>query len=404
MRIETTPVLIILCITITWYVYNVYLNKRKFETFTHQYQSQYMQKHIDTSASLRSSLEFPKTLKFKRCNKYVFPQVEENVVQKLQKVEDKSWDLWLPCGYTDIEQQLSENDHFKTKLSGSIALGIDGADNFAAKDRLWAMLKKYYGQATASIYMPPSWITYDQTDLADFYTYARDHPKDLFIMKKNLQRQEGLHIFSNPLEAKDAYSKDYVVIQKVLDDPYLLDNRKVNIRVYVLIVCKYGVRSLYVYDDGFIYYSKVKYTEGTKGKTRDEIITTGYVDRAVYEINPLTTQDFFTYIDKNYGNGTSSNFISQRDAKLLGIMKAAGNSFCVADKGNMTFAQIYGVDIQPNKDLSDLHILEWNKGADLSVKDNRDGKVKQAMIDDLYRVLGLVQDEKMSGWKLVGTV
>jgi len=220
-------------------------------------------------------------------------------------------------------------------------------------------------------------------------------PGDLYIMKKNIQQQKGLHLVSDPSEVTNAFSRGYVIVQRVLRDPFLLNGRKINLRVYVLITCYRGKKTLYMYDDGFVYYSKVPYGSGT---TRNEVITTGYIQRDVYKNNPLTAKDFLNYLRTNYGPQYAEKYVRNRDYVLSGFMEAAKDAFCTVNSDVM-YAQSFGIDVQPNRDLSNVHILEWNKGQSLEIMDVRDGAVKQKMIDDIFRTVGIVRDGQSSGYE-----
>jgi hypothetical protein len=340
-------------------------------------------------------------IRYKRCDTTLLPKVEQNVADKFQKVKDESWNLYLPCGYTYVEKELKDNSAIFSKKPSGWVLGISGCDELAAKDRLWNHLLKRYGEQHASVFMPTSWVTYDQEQMARFYKFAERNPGTLYIAKGNRQQQTSLYLFTEPLEAQNLFQKDYVVIQKVLTDPYLIDERKINLRIYVLVVCTGGKKTLYAYDDGFVYYTKVPYGNGKK---RDEVITSGYIDRSVYEKNPLTVKDFMAHISAKHGHNMAQKFIEMRNYVLSGVMEAVKDSLCVPDssaKNNLIHAQTFGIDMQPNFDLTDLKLLELNKGQELTVHDARDGLLKQKMIDDVYRVLGAVNDGENVGFKKV---
>lgn len=382
-QLSLLTILIIVCI-------HVFTQKNQYEHFA-----------SSVASALKSTISIPTDhIKMKRCKHLGMTKIEKNVWDKFKKVNDESWQLFVPCGYTMVEKELAENDYFNHRDSGYI-LGILGADNFAAKDRSWKMLKDKYGRKDATRYMPESWVTYDEEDMKDFYKQTKQNVSnnDMYIMKKNIQQQQGLHIFKDPSEANDAFERGYVVIQRVLQDPFLINGRKINLRVYVLIVCSGGKKYLYVYDDGFVYYSRAMYNSGTN---RDEIITSGYISRDVYENSPLTTKDFLHYLEENYGSTAVERFIASRNKVLHGFMEAAKDNFCVSEKipSRLIFSQSFGVDIQPDKNL-DVKILEWNKGQSLEVMDHRDGSLKQKMIDDIYRTLGLIDDDIQSGFKKV---
>lgn len=349
---------------------------------------------VDRELSLRTSIK-PSKLKFKRCETLEIPKVEENVIKNFTREKGNDWDIFYPCGYTYVEKELQDNDLFKKKEKGWV-MAIDGADNFAAKDRLWSILMKRYGRLRSQIFVPETWVTYNPMDMQLFKKQAKKNPGRLYIMKKNIQRQEGLHLFVNPDEAESAFSKDYVVIQQVLGNPYLVKGRKINLRVYILITCHQGAKKLYVFNDGFIYYSKALYVNGT---TRDEVITTGYVDRKVYDSLPLTYKDLQKHItSKNPLD--ASKLTDLRNTVLIGLMDAFSDSFCSV-ASNVTYAQTFGVDMQPNQDLTDMKIIEINKAADLSAKDVRDGNLKQAMTDGVYRVLNIDSNGKDSGFEKI---
>ena len=92
---------------------------------------------------------------------------------------------------------------------------------------------------------------------------------------------------------------------EVLKDPYIISGRKINIRCYVLFACEGGNVTAYLHDNGFVYYSKAPYMNGT---TYDEIVTSGYIDRELIENNPLTLKYLRSYLNKVHGIGFADNF------------------------------------------------------------------------------------------------
>jgi len=341
---------------------------------------------------VHSTLKGPlKHVRMKRCRDAA-SKIEGNVFEQFDRVDHEDWNLFVPCGYTYVERELAQHDQFRDKKNGWV-LGIQGADQFAAKNLSWSILEKHYGRLRATTFMPETWITYDPAQMQQFFNQVK--PGDLYIMKKNIQQQKGLHLVSDPSEVTNAFSRGYVIVQRVLRDPFLLNGRKINLRVYVLITCYRGKKTLYMYDDGFVYYSKVPYGSGT---TRNEVITTGYIQRDVYKNNPLTAKDFLNYLRTNYGPQYAEKYVRNRDYVLSGFMEAAKDAFCTVNSDVM-YAQSFGIDVQPNRDLSNVHILEWNKGQSLEIMDVRDGAVKQKMIDDIFRTVGIVRDGQSSGYE-----
>lgn len=327
-------------------------------------------------------------LKHKRCDTYNLQPIEMDFLKdNFTKTDDDDYQLYSMCDYTHAQQELEQNNYFKDKKDTVIAT-IDGIDNIAAKDGLWKLLYKHYGRKGAEKLVPQTWLTYDSDQMNEFY--KTEFPKDAkFIKKKNIQAQKGLSVFTDKVEAKNAFSEGYVVIQRILDDPYLIEGRKLNYRVYVLITCTGNRKRIYRYLDGFLYYGQDPLGEG---KTDRQIITTGYLDdRSVYDRNPLTLQEFGLYLNKTHGFGTSDKVNRMINEVIRNVFAAFKQGICKATEGNeIVYAQLYGADLQMNENMSQMHVIEYNKGPSLTVMDDKDGGLKRAMIADYYAILGLV--------------
>ena len=338
--------------------------------------------------AMRRSRNVKNGFVIRHCYNHNIPPIELDLLRNKYNAVDgeHNWNIWFPCGYTNIEAELAKNNFFNEKGVGSLIMGLVGTDNFAAKDRLWKVLSTFYGREGACDLAPQTWVTYDAADKKHFKEYTEQNGKDggkLFIAKKNIQRQDGLHIFSDPSEMDTALQKSFVIVQDVLLDPFRIDGRKTNFRVYVLLVfnSNTGDKSMYVYRNGFVYYTN-------KDKdVRSQVITTGYIDRQVYIDNPLTLEDFYVHLDKT--GGSSSNFLRLKRELFRKVMAAFvhTNSFGYNKGGGGTYASIFGADVQLNSDATSLKLIEMNKGPDLITKDVRDDSVKREMIHDCYDIL-----------------
>ena len=113
--------------------------------------------------------------------------------------------IHVPCSYDYIEREIM---NMTPKQDQRIYI-IHNADNLAAKDRLWKNLADYYGLDKARQYMPNTYILY-----ADMDRFKQEYQKDkLYIMKKNIQKQEGLKITDSFQEILNGYNNGYVVAQ-----------------------------------------------------------------------------------------------------------------------------------------------------------------------------------------------
>ena len=141
--------------------------------------------------------------------------------------------------------------------------------------------------------------------------------------------------------------------------------------------------SLYIYKNGFMYYTPEFFEKNNT--ERDVNITTGYIDRKVYEENPLTLQDFNDFLGEEKSKHLWQNIIDTFKA-----LKTTYHDVLMKENENIHGSQfnIFGVDVAPDENLNTV-IIEINKGPDLSYKDERDKQVKLTMMYDVFTIMDL---------------
>jgi hypothetical protein len=294
---------------------------------------------------------------------------------------ETDWDLYLPCGYTNVEKELLS---IKPIHPNQIVFAIDGCDKIVSKYELWKVLRQKYGPHYKK-YMP---ATYECTSkgLKELLMYHNQTKK--YIVKKDLQQQKGLHIIHNINQfPKLVGNPDNLIIQELLDDPFTINKRKINMRVYLLIICKANIVSAYIHSNGFLYYTPKPFDYYSTNK--DSHITTGYIDRAIYETNPLSIDDFRTYLVKHKYN---ANIFHQNMVYFFKqIMNALHIPIC--NNSNLkdgTAFQLFGCDIAIDNQLG-VKLMEINKGPDLDSKSKRDNHIKQEVILDVFEKINMIQ-------------
>lgn len=310
------------------------------------------------------------------------------------------WEIYIPCTYNNLSNQIKDVPETNSKK----IFILDDADEICGKDRVWYNLCKTYGRDLAKQIIPCTYILGDDEDMVKFNKEYEN--EKLYILKKNIQRQEGLLITNNKDEILNAHNDGYVIVQELLQDPYLIDGRKINMRFYVLVTCNNGKLEAYVHNNGFMYYTAEKFKVGDK--TTGPNITTGYIDRQVYVDNPLTHMDFKLYLDTKerelneeeiYLLATRhklSNYVFGSIYSLLGMVIAGiQSSICKKSSklSNNTTFQLFGADVAVNNKL-EPQIMEFNKGPDLDAKDERDKNVKMSVVKDMFNILGIIDTEK----------
>jgi hypothetical protein len=342
---------------------------------------------------------------------------------KTSDTTQETADLIIPCSYNNINNEISilpiirEHNIKQGEYQPKRVLIIDGADEITAKNHLWKHILNYHGLIKAKELSPNTYLITGPQYEIDMKRLTRDHvPGRLYILKKNIQRQKGLKITDNIDYIKNN-PDDYVIAQELLQDPYIINNRKINLRVYILVVCNKDKTDVYMFNDGFMYYTKKNFLKGSHDE--ENHITTGYVDRDVYVKNPLTHSDFKTYLDMNEGSkyhpenapkklNTTERILRDQGFKLsdvvfkqieklmTDVMSSFKGHICrhFNDKGDSVpiyddySVQIFGADVAINDKLKP-QIIEINKGPDLSSKDDRDGMVKRKMFGDVLEIIGI---------------
>lgn len=310
--------------------------------------------------------------------------------------------LIVPCSYETTEKEIQElyNNKIQSNIYGDAVriFMLNNTDHMVSKLALWKYLKQKYGADIASTMLPHTWDLTDQNDINLFKTQF--DPTKLYITKNNHQRQEGLEIHTDLNKILSSTNK-YLLVQELLQDPYLISGRKINLRVYVLVIKdNYSNIKLNVYRDGFMYYTPELFEPSNPSfKTN---ITTGYIDRQVYIDNPLTHIDFRKWLDnpnremtpiekyiaRSHPNIKLSDYIFAQIYEQLGFIFKTYENIIGTKSYGVSF-QLYGVDVAINNQLNPL-VMEINKGPDLTAKDGRDKDLKINLCTDILKSVGLI--------------
>lgn len=284
------------------------------------------------------------------------------VVQHIQDAR-----LIMFSDYGDIDNQISKIPY----PPRSYVYAIAGSDFMANK----AFLAKAFQESGLEGYIPKTYVLDGPIELEEGKTY---------FLKKNVQRQEGAMITRDTKYIRERAARDgYVVCQELLQDPMLVNGRKCNMRFYLLVVTNGIDIQFYVYKNGFMYYTSQMFKKDSVEKEVN--ITTGYINRKVYDENPLTHKDLYSYMKSTDAVKLEKNILEFFKSFRQVYAKKVLNE----NRGtkNMRF-NVFGVDIAPDEMLN-VKIMEVNKAPDLSYKDERDADVKLRMVKDMLTLVGI---------------
>ncbi len=334
--------------------------------------------------NIPESFYLPK--KYYRCDTKKIGQITGEIFQNNNiKKDNNDWDIYVPCGYNHVEKELLTIKVNNNK--NKFIFGINGCDSIVSKNKIWESLVECFGRHEASNYMPESYVLHRSNDMKIF----REHfdSKNIYILKKNVQRKEGLKLTNNLDVILKSVLDNYRVVQKYKTDLYLINQRKVNLRIYLLIVIKNGILKFYVSNLGKCIYTRKKYNHNNYDFESN--ITSYNLDMNVYNKNPRTFKELFSYIDNNSNANNNSYILSNNIHKLMHkISQCLANNIFQSSNIKMTTSfQIFGADVIFDNNFHP-YLLELNKGPDMIPRDEEDKLMKKRVQEDMFKIVGII--------------
>ncbi len=165
-----------------------------------------------------------KVMTYYRCKDKMLGKITKDIFDSNNIIQSNdNWNIYIPCGYNNVENELktiniSNNESLR---KNKYIFGLNGCDSIASKNQIWASLLSCYGRKHASTLMPESYILGDPNEMMVFRKNFNPSGIDIYIMKKNLQRKEGLKLTKDFFEILEGTADDYRVVQKYITDLYL---------------------------------------------------------------------------------------------------------------------------------------------------------------------------------------
>lgn len=322
---------------------------------------------------------------YKKCNEKPIRGIMREIFQKfkIDKTQKDDFDLYIPCGYNKVEYELTTiNPKEKQKI-----YGISGCDRIVSKNSLWSIIYNKYGRNEASNIMPESFVLTDNNDMKEF---RKKHVKNnIYILKKNLQRKLGIKMTRNLGEIENAKNDKFKVVQRYIDDVFIINKRKMNLRIYMMVICYGNTKKVYFHKLGKCLYTSKDVTS-KDSLDFDENITNSYkMEKHIYDNNPLTLTQLDSYLEKNNHDNKLLNKNIKELLRKLG--PAIIDPLCNLNniKKNFKF-QLFGLDVIFDSKMK-TYLLEINKGPDMGPKDEVDKKLKTKVQMDAYEKAGIIK-------------
>lgn len=323
----------------------------------------------------------PKKITYYKCsekpNNPLLSGIFENYKINRQKV---GFDLYMPCGYNNIEREMSENIFY-----GKYIFGLKGCDRIVSKNSIWSILEMTYGRPFASQIMPETFVLSDGRQLEMAFDQIDNNIN--LICKKNLQRKLGLKFAGNKKELEECVEEDFKIAQRFMKDTLTIKGRKMNIRIYYVIKKEGDKMTFYLHRNGKILYTNKK----TGGEISfDTHITSYQMDSNIYKNDglPHSIDDLRKFLGKN-----KSNTIWGKIEEKMGLLsRAIAHVFYDEMHYDKVCFQLFGVDVIVEEN-GEPFILEINKGPDMIPKCDEDLPLKRIIYEDTMRIGGVI------GWK-----
>jgi hypothetical protein len=326
-----------------------------------------------------------------RCKDKMLGKITQDIFNKNNIYQSQdNWNLYIPCGYNEVESEL-KTILIKSEMKDKYIFGLNGCDSIVSKNKIWESLVKCYGREYSSKLMPESYILSDFNEMEIFRKRFNPSKNEIYIMKKNIQRKEGLKLTRDYFEIIDGYKENYRVVQKYITNLYLVNERKINLRIYLLIVIKENIIYFYLCKKGKCIYTNKKYNDNDLDFESN--ITSYNLDMSVYKNSPRDFNQLIEYINNNsYSKNKGEQLFNRIERLMKEVSVCLSKNFFQSKniKGSVTF-QLFGADVIFDKELKP-YLLEFNKGPDMSPRDSIDENMKNIVQDNMFKIVGILKN------------
>lgn len=333
-----------------------------------------------------------KGLKYYKCSKLPISSIHQDCLNRLglfRSNSKKNWDMFLPCGYNTVEKQLEKIGSYlqnaKNNQSTKLIFGIDSSDLIVSKPNLWLILEKAYGRVGASRLIPESFVIYSELD-----SFKKQYKTgDVYILKNWRQRKLGLKLSNNYNQIVNTSSNDFQIIQKYLKNPYLINNRKINLRIYLLIVSYKNNLHFLVNRNLKCIYTQNEF-DINDIETKERHFTSLNLDSNIFNSLPYNREDLISY----WGKEKYDILFSRIIVNLKRVCYAIRPYLCRNKylRPNINF-QLFGLDYIVDSSFNPW-LLEFNKGPDMSQTYQKAIDINTKVINQTYGlVFGLLANK-----------
>jgi hypothetical protein len=273
--------------------------------------------------------------------------------------------------------------------------------HLADKKYLYRNMKEYYLKKDEDVfeYLPLTFhVDVGSLDYILFLEYVRDYPYTLWIVKpgENTNRGTGIFVTNNAAkvieEVADGLrvgSKHSFIIQKYVEKPFLIKNRKFDIRLYTLVTCINGIFQAYFYQEGYLRTASKAYNpndlENKFIHLTNDAIQNKCDDYGKFEGgNKLSYHDFQRYLDsKNIKTNFTEEVLPKIKKIVQDTIKATWRK--LNPERRLLNFEVFGYDFLLDASLKPW-LLEVNTNPCLELSSTNLARIIPAMIENALKI------------------
>ena len=328
------------------------------------------------------------------------------------------WKLLPPGKMRDLIRKLGKNQKFN-HFPSTYQIGL--------KDNMYKHFKVYKRLFPKLYNFVPE--TYILPNDSDTFTniYKKSKNTKWIVKPVNMSRGRGVHLLKDEIELKNLIKKSYNenaipdLISKYLDKPHLINNKKYDLRIYVLVASFIPLR-FYIYYNGLVRFATEDYQKGNYDNVYIHItnysINKNNLNYKANQKNNKEIEDleeenendeeddsskwslveYRNYFKKLGMNNEMDNIWKQIEEIIIKSLITVANDNCKemsVNKNNSLF-ELYGYDIFIDESFR-AWLIEVNVNPSLHCTSPLDLSIKTDLVTDIFNIVGILPYNHNSG-------
>lgn len=216
---------------------------------------------------------------------------------------------------------------------------------------------------------------------------ARSQGKGIFLFRKLKDIMEWRKDGTRADDSKDEATVESYVVQRYIENPYLIGGRKFDLRVYVLVMSYIPLKA-WLYRDGFARFSNTRFSL-TSIDDHFIHLTNVAVQKTAPDYDPekgckWLMQQLRQYLTAKHGTETVETLFRDMDNIFIKSLQSV-QSVIINDKHCF---ELYGYDILIDKNLKPW-LLEVNASPSLIASSQEDYELKCRLLQDTVNIVDM---------------